>query len=574
MPLEGRPESYIGAVGTFDVTAELAPTTARVGDPMTLTVTLTGQGTLDDARPPAIAGLSEIESTFRTYDATVDSGTNSRRFTYSLRPLSSDVAEFPAIPVSFFDVHAERYVTANTEPIPVTIHDAESLSDSEIVSAPANSGTTSSDLEASEGGIFANDLNLSSLRDEAVHPGRWVVAWVAMIIIWAVASLSLRRGRRIREDPALLRRRSAVARARAALDESASDTSESLRRAVTGLIADFANVPEAGLTPKDAGDRLESLGVDEELCTTTRAFLNDCDAARYGAAADDVSRLQAEASNLVEQLVTVLRKSASQATVSNATATIPLIVLGLLTGGCSGTPDLESSRQFQNAEQAFSRATGPADFARVARQYQQINSGESLSSAVLYNEGNAWMRAGETGRAIASYRQAQRYRPRDPYLAANLQNALAASAGSTRSGDASGIAGYVFFWQDWLSYPEKFTTTTTLLAVTLIICLLSQLSRIHVLFRRLSVATAALFLLMVFSTAWDWHRFEETTHGVVIVDKSLARKGNSESYESAFTDPLNEGTEFVVLEERADWLHVQIADAGTGWLQKRKVVTY
>ena len=29
----------------------------------------------------------------------------------------------------------------------------------------------------------------------------------------------------------------------------------------------------------------------------------------------------------------------------------------------------------------------------------------------FYNQGNAWMRAKQPGRAIAAYRQAQRYRP-------------------------------------------------------------------------------------------------------------------------------------------------------------------
>ena len=118
VPLDGRPDSYIGAVGRFDVKAELAPTTARVGDPMTLTVTLTGQGTLADARPPAIAGLPGIDDAFRTYDATEESLSNARRFIYSLRPLSTDVTEFPRIPVSYFDVETEKYVTVTPTRFP------------------------------------------------------------------------------------------------------------------------------------------------------------------------------------------------------------------------------------------------------------------------------------------------------------------------------------------------------------------------------------------------------------------------------------------------------------------------
>ena len=464
----------------------------------------------------------------------------------------------------------------------MTIRAAETLADSEIVSAPTNPTMSPGELEASEGGVFANDSSLSSLRNEIVRPGRWAGAWALMIVGWAVAAFVIRQVQRIREDPALLRRRIAASRARAALNEAASrltsnnatETCESLRRAITGLIADFANVPEAGLTPRDAAERLETLGVEESLCMRTLQWLNECDAARYGAAADDAARLQKDAASLVDQLILELRKSAGTAASPGRLMTTVLLLLGLFTSGCRPSPDLETSRKFHDAEQAFSQATAPDDFVRVARLYDQIESDEFVSGAVLYNRGNAWMRAGETGRAIASYRQAQRYRPRDPYLAANLQNALASSGRDAQSSPNSGGTGYVFFWQNWLSYPEKFSATTFLLAVTLILFLLSQLTAHRVVLRRVGIAVGAVCLLSAASTAWDWHRYDQTTHGVMISDQVVARKGNSESYEAAFTEPLSEGTEFVVLEERADWLRVQIGDAGTGWLAKRDVETY
>ena len=571
VPFNGRPDSYIGAVGTFDVKAELAPTTARVGDPMTLTVTLAGQGTLDDARPPVLTDVSGIEQAFRTYDATEESGKNSRRFTYSLRPLSTDITEFPAIPLSWFDVETDKYVTASTKPIPVTIREAETLAGSEIVSAPPETAGTSGDLEASEGGVFANDSDLSSLRNEAMRPARWVAAWSVMILCWAVAVFGIRRVQRIREDPALLRRRAAASRAHSVLSEVTTGSCESLRRAVSGLIADFANVPEAGLTPKDAAGHLASLGVAGELSVRTEKFLNDCDAARYGAS-PDVSRMQTEAKELVEHLVAELRKS-SRSTTASTVNTTTLFVLGLLTSGCSDAPSLDKFHKFQDAETAFAQAETTDDFSRVAQQYNQIGESEFVSGAILYNQGNAWMRAGETGRAIAAYRHAQRYRTRDPYLVANLQNALAV-ANRTPATEETGIVSYLFFWQHWLSYPEKFTTTTILLAVALVVSLFGQLSRHITLCRRLAITTAVLVLLSGVSTALDWYRFDQTTHGVVIADQAMVRKGNSENYEAAFTDPLSEGTEFIVLEEREDWLHIQIGDAGTGWLPTRLVTTY
>ena len=101
-----------------------------------------------------------------------------------------------------------------------------------------------------------------------------------------------------------------------------------------------------------------------------------------------------------------------------------MILATSVLAGCASAPDLQTSRQFQEIEQAFTEARSPKEFEQVAGRYQQLIDDGLQSGAVLYNQGNAWMRAGQTGRAIACYRQAQRFRPNDPYLSANLQHAL------------------------------------------------------------------------------------------------------------------------------------------------------
>ncbi len=247
-----------------------------------------------------------------------------------------------------------------------------------------------------------------------------------------------------------------------------------------------------------------------------------------------------------------------------------LVAVISIAAGCGTSPDLPVSSRFQAAEQTFAGAESPQDFSRAARQYQEIIDDGFESGAVFYNQGNAWMRAGEIGRAVAAYRRAKRYRPRDPYLDANLRSAL---AGRGSTSDTS-IADYVVFWQDSLSYPEKFLLTTVLLVLTLATGLGRHWQRRRVLFRRLFVTAAVLLTLSAVSTARDWHRFERTKHGVVITKETVARKGNSDNYEPAFTEPLTEGTEFTLVESRDEWLHVRLGDSGDGWIAARDAVVY
>ena len=54
--------------------------------------------------------------------------------------------------------------------------------------------------------------------------------------------------------------------------------------------------------------------------------------------------------------------------------------------------------------------------------------------------------------------------------------------------------------------------------------------------------------------------------GVVIEAEVVARKGDSETYEPSFTEPLHAGTEFVLREQRGDWMQVELPDARSCWL--------
>lgn len=251
-----------------------------------------------------------------------------------------------------------------------------------------------------------------------------------------------------------------------------------------------------------------------------------------------------------------------------------LLLVPILLTGCWERSSLAWSREFQDIESAFAKADSPDQFSEVALRYQQLINDGLTSGAVFYNQGNAWMRAGERGRAIASYRQAQQYRPRDPFLAANLETALSTTGNAGAIQRPGGLIGAVFFWQNWLSYPEKFVVTTALLAAALTCMILISVFPHRYGLRRWTALMSVLWLTSAASTAWDWHRFDRTTHGVIVTTDVIARKGNSEAYEPAFDRNLTEGTEFVVLAQRSDWLQIEINDASVAWIPQTSAVLF
>ena len=242
----------------------------------------------------------------------------------------------------------------------------------------------------------------------------------------------------------------------------------------------------------------------------------------------------------------------------------------LALAGCASRLDPAVKAQFELAQEAFDRAKSQQDFLRVAGMYEQVIRSGVNSGAVFYNRGNAYARAGERGRAIASYRQAQRYRPRDPLLDANLRSALQ-SSDAVRP--APPLIEYLLFWQNWVSYPAKFQLSSVSALATLMLGIIA-LVHSQAIWKRLTLFAMLVSLAISVSAIYDWYRFVHLGHGVVVVKAAIARKGNAASYEPAFTAPFAEGTEFLVVERRGDWLRVQLAGSQEGWLKAADVVVY
>jgi hypothetical protein len=105
-PDAGRPECFIGAVGrNVEATAGLDATTCKVGDPLTLTLEVTGGVSISNMRTPVLGLQPELTKDFRVYDDNVKSETlpNGKRFTYRVRPLREGTLEFPSVKIGYYN---------------------------------------------------------------------------------------------------------------------------------------------------------------------------------------------------------------------------------------------------------------------------------------------------------------------------------------------------------------------------------------------------------------------------------------------------------------------------------------
>ncbi len=248
-----------------------------------------------------------------------------------------------------------------------------------------------------------------------------------------------------------------------------------------------------------------------------------------------------------------------------------LLPMLLVCVGCGRRVSIEVAADFQRAQDEFDGAQSPEDYLKAAAVYESIRDQQGVvSGAVLYNLGNAYMRAGQRGRAIAAYRDASRYRPRDPYLLANLKYAVQSDTVTPRRP----LLEYVFFWQNWVGYHEKFVMVAALAILSFVVAVIGLWLPPRRVWMWVALAALAVTAVFAFSAAYDWHRFDRVVRGVVVVDELEARKGNGQSYEPAFASPLPEGTEFTLRETRDDWLLIRLEGQKEGWVEVHQIVLY
>ncbi len=221
-------------------------------------------------------------------------------------------------------------------------------------------------------------------------------------------------------------------------------------------------------------------------------------------------------------------------------------------------------------------------FESSAKGFQELLDHGVVNGSLLYNLGNSQLQQGLTGAAIGSYLQAQRLIPGDSRLQANLAHAR--SLVRDRFDRGSGLLlEDVAGWWHLLSQNTRLALAAVLwIAGWVVVC-----GRLFVRgpipfwpFARLrSFAPHAAWICVmagavlmttvvvdVISPVWQ-------PVGVTVADGVVVRKGNGDGFEPAFAEPLSQGVEFQVVEERPGWLQIRLPDGKSGWIKSLQAHT-
>ncbi len=230
LPDAGKPASFSGGVGDFNVTSAVDKYDVRANDAVTLTVKVEGKGNVASIGEPKAKWPDNVE----LYDSKGKSksgkgGVGEKDFEFLLIPRQQGKLVLPGLEFSFFDPVKKTYVTRVTEPIPINVTEAAPGSQAPLPKTQGQGATSGTSSGAQGAAAPAQDdvLDLKTPDDVGRLVEGWLPAamryfYILCVIAFALLGLAA-------ANEAVKRGRGAAAGLRASREKAASKSWDRLR---------------------------------------------------------------------------------------------------------------------------------------------------------------------------------------------------------------------------------------------------------------------------------------------------------------------------------------------------------
>jgi tetratricopeptide (TPR) repeat protein len=570
VPTNGAPPSFSGAIGDFTLTqCDAGPTTVGVGDPITLKIKIVGQGAFDTVALPTNneAGWREFKtypptSKFESSDPLKIAG--SKYFEQVITPENAEVKEIPPFAFSFFDPALNDFRTLTHPAIPLTVHATAATPQPTVIST----GTPPPDGQEQGEEIVHIKPMLGKVR--TVGPPLLqqpeFLAWQALApLAWICALARRKQKEKLANNPRLRRQRQVAGLVRKGLADLAqpatANDAETFYATVLRLLqeqlGERLDLPAPAITEAVLDD-LPQKGLRSETLAHLHELFHACNQYRY-----TPEHTSLEMTSLIPKVKTALQDlQAMPALPTKAGFPLGVGILLLLLGAMTLQAE-PMTATFNQANKLYEEGK----FIQAASAYGKITQAGTVSTALYFNLGNAWLKAGQIGRAICAYRQAEALSPRDPDVRANLQ--IARSQAGANNAALPGNR-----WTRWVGRFTLNEWTAAAGAVAALFFLVLTAREIWPAMKKSGAAWtaclgfASLGLAACLGVDADERLIEKSS--VVVVSEAVARRGPLPESQSVFT--VHDGAELLVLGSDGDWLQVSDAARHIGWLAQKEVV--
>ena len=533
LPLPNSPlaENFTGIFSPAHINLQIKPSnTVEIGQILELDLKLTSTTPTSFLELPKLSEQANLDERFLITDNYQrkwhPEGTS---FKHNLRILNTTIQDLPPLDFNIFNTDTGQFEVITTPSIPLTVKPHKNQHTIALKNLSATQTLTSNPE-----GIWHNHplTPMNNYFQQLLHAIN-THFWILLALIPIVSILAI---------PFILKARKRALNASYKLQEQsykafrkASENSPEKWHTFLTWLASHFQVNDKSWTFSDTEKALKQINASEEDLSKLAEIHKQQDESTFANTK--------QKTNYVE--LTTISKRISKL--------LPLI---LVTSFALCSQSLKAS-EWKDAQASFQQAqetSNPQLYSQAALLYEIVAKQNKQPATAWYNSGNAWFHAGELGRSIVAYRQAQTLSPWNQEIKANLISA--------RSLVATEVPLTQNTWERIPLITLKFTTLGSLI-------ILSLLSIYFIRYRKRtlyksSITFAVLFISLLTTTSIKIA--QQRPQGVIITNKVNSKKGPSYAYANAFDNSLRDGLEFSLLETRNNWHHIQLHDKRQCWI--------
>ena len=324
LPTEGKPADFSGMVGNYSFSANFDRTNLKVGEALTLAISIKGDGTPGTITDPKLPDFSEFRSVPPENSINKKVKGNkvitSKDIKVFLYPKKKGTFEIPAITYSWFNPAKKKYETASAGPWTIEVEKSDAPAEP-VYQAPVSAGTGTSApvVQKQEIEFLGSDIRFIhpiTDKSESSAPHRSILFWIlfaAAIPFYLIANFAITRNRKRNSNTALVRKGKAnkllkekFANARAALKSGDGKAFyAALENGLIDYLSNLTNVEFKGMTRPQMKQELTKRGVKEETIEAINSWLEKCSFVRFApvtASTEEQSQMLADVEKLCEAL--------------------------------------------------------------------------------------------------------------------------------------------------------------------------------------------------------------------------------------------------------------------------------
>ncbi len=290
LPIDGKPASFSGAVGNFNLSSTINSTELKTNEPATIKVVISGSGNMKLLKNPEI----KFPDAFEVYGPKADNEFNTgsggvsgtKTVEYLFIPRRAGKYEIPSAELSYFDLNNKTYKTLRT---PVYVVNVSKGEGGEAVVGNFTNKEDVTELVKDIRYIYTGNVELETEKRPLFGTMPFWILFLIPLVLAAILFVFLRKQMKDNADMTLVRTRKAnkIAQKQLKLAQKYLTEGKKLQfyeevmKAVWTYLSDKLSIPVAELNKENISSQLAARNVDDEVIEQFSTILNTCEYASY-----------------------------------------------------------------------------------------------------------------------------------------------------------------------------------------------------------------------------------------------------------------------------------------------------